>query len=308
MYRILRLRFFLLLLLPVHLWAQETTVIDHKGTKIRVTSNSVTTSPTATATPVVGDIWFNTSSNTAEVYDGSLWKPIELGALPLWKTPASGGAYTNNDLVNYGGVLYKNKTATNTNTDPSADTTNWEAETRDAVPFWKSVTDGGVYSVNDIINRNGVLYKNKTGTNSDNTPNTDDTNWVRVDQLLGLKVSIGGGILMRHNWPSVGWNLGIDADGDDKFYTSNPSYRMIMPTTGNDAGILQLKGTRTGTLGDKRYTVPEVVHAAFSSDSNIRLNGILNTDTFSTDWQSNTDGGAYLTNAIVAYNGIFIEI
>jgi hypothetical protein len=149
------------------------------------------------------------------------------------------------------------------------------------------------------------LYKNKTDTNSDTTPNIDDTNWVIVDQSLGNTLSLGGGVLIRHNWPSVGWNLGVDADGDDQFYSSNPSYRMIFPTTGTDAGILQLKGTRTGTLGAKRTTETEVVHAAFSPDSNIRLNGILNTDTFSTDLQSNTDGGAYLTNAIVAYNGIF---
>lgn len=108
---------------------------------------------------------------------------------------------------------------------------------------------------------------------------------------------------MRHNWPSVGWNLGIDGDGDDEFYTSNPSYRMIMPITGSDAGILQLKGTATGTAGEKRTTVPEVVHAAFSPDSNFRLNGILNTDTFSSDWASSANSGTYLANALVVYNG-----
>lgn len=253
MYRILKVRFFLLLLLPVHLWAQEATVIDHKGTKIRVTSNSVTTSPTATATPVVGDIWFNTSSNTAEVYDGSQWKLIE----------------------------------------------------QRVVPLWQSNSNGGVYAIFDVVSRNGVLYKNRTGTNTDSSPNTDATNWTRVDQDLGSIVSIGNGILIRPNWPSIGLNLRVDDDGVDTFYTSYPSYRITEDLGGTNGGNLLIKGTATGTAGEPRLSVPEVVHAAFSPDSNFRLNGILNTDTFSTDWQSNTDGGTYLTNAIVAYNGVF---
>lgn len=254
-----------------------------------------------------GLVVYNTTTNTIMLWDGIQWKPIDQGALPLWQSNSNGGIYATNDIVNHGGVLYRNKTGSNTNFPPNLNPTDWEAETRDAVPFWKSLTNGGVYSVNEIINRNGFLYKNKTGTNSDTTPNIDDTNWVRVDQLLGLKVSIGGGILMRHNWPSIGWNLGIDADGDDKFYTSNPSYRMIMPTSGSDSGILQFKGTATGTAGEKRSTVPEVVHASFSPDSNFRLNGILNTDTFSTEWESNTNGGSYLTNAIVIHDGAFYK-
>ena len=175
---------FLLVCFSVALWSQEVTVIDHKGTKIRVTSNSVTTSPTATATPVVGDIWFNTSSNTAEVYDGSQWKPVEQGALPLWNSPTSGGTYTANDLVNFGGVLYRNKTGSNSTTTPNADTTNWETTgSGDVVPLWKSNTNGGTYTTNDLVNYGGVLYKNLTGSNTDTSPDADTTNWT----------SIGGG-------------------------------------------------------------------------------------------------------------------
>ena len=42
---------------------------------------------------------------------------------------------------------------------------------------WSSQTNGGVYLVNDLVNYNGVLYKNITGTNSDTTPDADITNW-----------------------------------------------------------------------------------------------------------------------------------
>lgn len=33
----------------------------------------------------------------------------------------------------------------------------------------------------------------------------------------------------------------------------------------------------------------------------------MNTDTFSTKWRSNTNGGSYLTNAVVIYNGVFYK-
>ena len=46
-----------------------------------------------------------------------------------------------------------------------------------AVPLWKSNTAGGTYNVNDLVNYNGVLYKNLTGTNTDVVPETDGTNW-----------------------------------------------------------------------------------------------------------------------------------
>lgn len=46
-----------------------------------------------------------------------------------------------------------------------------------AVPLWESDTDGGGYLLNDIINHNGVLYKNLTGTNLNTTPELDITNW-----------------------------------------------------------------------------------------------------------------------------------
>ena len=149
---------FLLVCFSVALWSQEVMVIDHKGTKFEVTSNRVSTAATAPNEPIAGDVWFNTSSNTIEVYDGSQWKPIELGALPLWNSPTSGGTYTANDLVNFGGVLYRNKAGSNSTTTPNADTTNWETTgSGDVVPLWKSNTNGGNYASNDIVNHGGVL-------------------------------------------------------------------------------------------------------------------------------------------------------
>ena len=175
------------------------------------------------------------------------------------------------------------------------------------VPLWVSNTNGGTYATHDVVSWSGVLYKNRTGTNTDSSPNADATNWRRVDQDLGNIVSVGRGILIRPNWPSVGWNLRVDENGADTFYTSNPSYRIIEELGGTNGGSLLIKGTASGTAGEPRLSVPEVVHATFSPDSNLRLGGDLNTDSFSTAWQSDTDGGSYLTNAIVIYNGVFYK-
>ena len=42
------------------------------------------------------------------------------------------------------------------------DGSDWNAMGGDVVPFWKSDTNGGSYTTNDIVNYNGVLYKSLT--------------------------------------------------------------------------------------------------------------------------------------------------
>ena len=51
---------------------------------------------------------------------------------------------------------------------------------------WESDTNGGSYSINDVVNYNGVLYKNLTGTNLDTLPNADATNWEKITDLTAL--------------------------------------------------------------------------------------------------------------------------
>ncbi|MBL6663660.1 MAG: hypothetical protein ISP71_06090 [Flavobacteriales bacterium] len=58
--------------------AQQVRVIDNKGTLQDVTSNVVTTSATAPTNPVEGDVWFDTTTNISKIYDGSVWKVIDL--------------------------------------------------------------------------------------------------------------------------------------------------------------------------------------------------------------------------------------
>lgn len=101
-----------------------------------------------------------------------------------WQSDTDGGSYLTNAIIAYNGVFYRNRTGTNTDTAPDGDATNWEATGGgDVVPLWKSNTNGGTYTTNDLVNYGGVLYKNLTGTNTDTAPDGDATNWT----------SIGGG-------------------------------------------------------------------------------------------------------------------
>ena len=348
-----------------------------------------------------GSGFYYWSTNSWEKLSGLTELNDKTTHVPLWVSNTNGGTYATHDVVSWIGVLYKNRTNTNTDSSPNADATNWRrvdqdlgnivsvgrgilirpnwpsvgwnlrvdengadtfytsnpsyriieelggtnagnllirgtasgtaGEKRSTVPevvhatfspdsnlrlggdlntnsfstAWQSDTDGGSYLTNAIVAYNGVFYKNRTGTNTDTAPDGDAINWRRADQDLGNIVSVGGGVLVRPNWPSVGWNLSVDDDGDDTFFTSNPSYKIEEALAGVNAGNLVIKGTLTGTAGEKTGTVSEVVHATFSPDSNLRLGGNLHTNAFSTNWQSDTDGGSYLTNAIIAYNGVF---
>ncbi|WP_159086001.1 beta strand repeat-containing protein [Flavobacterium faecale] len=59
--------------------AQEVTVINQKGTKIKVVNNKVTTSATAPTAPFENDVWFDSSTtpSTIKIYDGTVWLIME---------------------------------------------------------------------------------------------------------------------------------------------------------------------------------------------------------------------------------------
>ncbi|MDA9335144.1 hypothetical protein N9Q89_03190 [Flavobacteriaceae bacterium] len=223
----------------------------------------------------------------------------------IWKSSVN--IYAVNAVVIYNGALYKNLTGSNTAVAPDADTTNWKeiGVEGSVVPLWKSQTNGGSYATSDIINYSGMLYKNLTGTNSDTTPNLDTTNWSLVTKNLGTTVTINNGILLRPNWPSIGFNLGLNSNNQDIFFTINPSYRIIEPNTGAEAGLLQIKSTQNGIAGEVRKfpEYPETTIVEVNKDGDIEVTGELKTATFSSAWINSTNGGVYAINDIVLYNG-----
>ena len=57
--------------------AQEVRVIDNKGTINTIRNNQVYTSATAPATPLEGDVWFDTGNSTSQIYTGTVWVELE---------------------------------------------------------------------------------------------------------------------------------------------------------------------------------------------------------------------------------------
>lgn len=134
--------------------AQEIRVVDNKGTVHTVHNNSITFLQNGTA-------------------------------LPTNPTPLEGDElfYTDTGLV--GGVISQSYIY---------DGTTWVLRPhRNAVPLWISNTTGGTYLTNDVINHNGTLYKNITGTNTDTTPHLDNTNWELANPIIAYgKVNTNG--------------------------------------------------------------------------------------------------------------------
>lgn len=75
----------LLLGMPFFIHSQEVRVIDNKGTKTTVRNTTVTTGSTAPATPVLNDIWFDTTDadhQRTKIWNGSSWQEITFTGTP----------------------------------------------------------------------------------------------------------------------------------------------------------------------------------------------------------------------------------
>ena len=180
-------------------FAQVVRTVDNKGTIKEVRNNQVTTAAIAPITPLENDFWIDTVSNTVKVWEGTplnAWQ--EIASIRNWINNTNSGTYAINHLVSYNGNIYKNITGTNLDTTPVIDTTNWTVVSPDfnVVPLWKSDTNGGSYTTDDIINYSGVLYKNLTGVNLETSPDIDTTNWIAIgggDIIPLWKSSTNGG-------------------------------------------------------------------------------------------------------------------
>lgn len=301
--------YLLICILGLHsLTAQEHQVIDRKGTQIAVTSSQVSTTSIAPSNPNEGDVWIDSASNTLKIWEeGTVpaWK--EIASIRNWISSSQNGSYLVNHLVSYEGTLYKNMTGANSDTNPENDTVNWEEISVDIVPLWKSQMNGGSYATNDIINHNGILYKNLTGTNSDTTPNFDSTNWRNFTRWLPGKTSIGEALTIVGNFPSIEFNGTLNNEGVVEYATENPSYRIVELLSGSSKGELQvqIKSSRpAGTLYDSGTNVNSI---NILPTGDVELPKSLSTEAFSTEWSSLTDGGTYQVDHVILYNGLFYK-
>ena len=91
-------------------------------------------------------------------------------------------AYEQNNVVINNNIIYQANDVITASTPFVIGTTGatWTEISADvsAVREWTSNTNGGTYAMNDIVNHDGDLYRNKTGANTDTTPDADTTNCV----------------------------------------------------------------------------------------------------------------------------------
>jgi len=91
---------------------------------------------------------------------GATWKEISK-ALTTWVNATNGSStyYATNDLVSYNGIIYRNRTGTNTDTNPTLDILNWESVQGGSFSFLR------IHRGEDTIqNSNGIVTLSSTNT------------------------------------------------------------------------------------------------------------------------------------------------
>lgn len=232
-----------------------------------------------------GMLVFNTNTDTSDTglngsgfyyWSTNFWEKLsdltelneKTSHVPLWVSNTNGGVYAIHDIVSQSGVLYKNRTGTNTDTAPSTDTTNWEALGDTSIPLWKSNTNGRVYAINDVINHNGILYKNLTGVNTDTSPDVDLSNWeiqgvIKTKSItgeftkegdilrgVGLETVTGGTVIdIAQNGPVNNYENAFDGDRNSfakAVSTSYSKYTYVIPNSLNIKKVKIDYGTTQG--------------------------------------------------------------
>lgn len=158
----------------------------------------------AITSPVIGDCVFNSTTIMANIYDGSVWKPIG-GGLSLWEPYK---AYTANDVV-VQLPQYKTYIATMSHTsggsfDSDLVAGNWLEVSGGGVTPW---TTGKFYNVNDLmIYDNKIYIATISHTSSGMIPTF--VNWTQVGGAGGISL-----------WaPANFYNLNAIVIESDKIY------------------------------------------------------------------------------------------
>ena len=195
----------------------------------------------------------------------------------------------------------------------------------DIVPLWKSDTNGGLYSTNDIVNYNGVLYKNLTGMNLDTIPSSDTTNWAQTNSYLGNQTVHHNAVTTLaikhadHNNADIHVeNTGdlsiakVDVNDGTNFYITNTSGMDRLLTFASFTGAFLRNGgaeadVKTGGLTLKSNT-RYLAHVTDNSGSfYFNATEAGGSGDIVPLWKSDTNGGLYSTNDIVNYNGVLYK-
>lgn len=264
---------------------------------------------------------YNTTTKSVWTYSGVVWEKTvsvdDMIAISLWESNTNGGSYDPNDIINFNGVLYKNKTGNNTDTTPAVNTTDWvvlsnnfisdaDGDTRiqldrtlddDRIRFDLGGTEKFVMrgvTLEPVNNGNSVFFGENAGLN-DNLSNNQN-------------VAVGKNALTA-NVAGEG-NVAVGTDALDNL-TDGVKNTVIGFNTGQ--GILT--GSENTIVGanvtelDANLT-RNIILA--NGNGNIRLQNDntrwkttheLQAGGFDTAWQNATNGGVYDPNDLVIYEG-----
>ena len=195
----------------------------------------------------------------------------------------------------------------------------------DIVPLWKSDTNGGLYSTNDIVNYNGVLYKNLTGMNLDTIPSSDTTNWAQTNSYLGNQTVHHNAVTTLaikhadHNNADIHVeNTGdlsiakVDVNDGTNFYITNTSGMDRLLTFTSFTGAFLRNGgaeadVKTGGLTLKSNTrylahITDNAGSFYFNATEARGSGVI-----VPLWKSDTNGGSYAIDDIINYSGVLYK-
>ncbi|AOR29205.1 hypothetical protein FORMB_21820 [Formosa sp. Hel1_33_131] len=193
------------------------------------------------------------------------------------------------------------------------------------VPLWKSDTNGGLYSTNDIVNYNGVLYKNLTGMNLDTIPSSDTTNWAQTNSYLGNQTVHHNAVTTLaikhadHNNADIHVeNTGdlsiakVDVNDGTNFYITNTSGMDRLLTFTSFTGAFLRNGgaeadVKTGGLTLKSNTrylahITDNAGSFYFNATEARGSGVI-----VPLWKSDTNGGSYAIDDIINYSGVLYK-
>ena len=200
----------------------ETTSLTNNNTNTEVTGELAITGKTTTngALAVKSTL---TDTNDSSGNTGQLLASTAIGV--DWVDAPSGlGVWTSTQAYDLGDLVLNNDKLYQANANIAMGApffigaAGWK-EISKSIITWVNLTNFGSYAINDLVSYNGDIYINKTGINSNATPNTDVLNWT----LFSVKII-------------------SDADGNTSIE--------VEKTPNDDAIVFTTAGTERATIDD----------------------------------------------------------
>ena len=148
----------------------------------------------------------------------------------------------------------------------------------------------------DTLLITGAVPAKILGTVTDSSLRYDGSDFVENTQLLSNGTDQ---TTIKTNLSITGTNTTIDSDVINLAGVST----LATATVQNDLAVTGESSLATTTIADNLTVQGNVGIGISSPKTQLDLSGDLRTDTFSTDWLNNSNGGAYAVSDVVVYQG-----